>query len=154
MNIRKAVEFYNQCSRHDWTFEYSDDHGVYNRGSEQQRKLYQAIGTDKNLQAIYDDWKNYSFKGGKHPVLFAIVNDVDKPCWDLVAMRVAGGLRYINKDWPDMDTDRCTNLNEFGIHWELNEFGLQFAQVEPSTAEYAHGGRRDWQDTEKFEHVA
>lgn len=67
----KLTEFYDMLEKHDWTYEYSDDHSVYMRGSSAERKLMGIIKDNGGIfLQLYDDFKAYAFGMGevKKPV--------------------------------------------------------------------------------------
>lgn len=57
-------EYYDQLSRHDWTFQYSDDHSVWRRGSSEESRLIR-IYTDNGpaFKELFDGFKNHVFNG-------------------------------------------------------------------------------------------
>lgn len=152
MNI---VEFYYKCAHHDWTYEYSDCHSVFMNGSNAKAELLGLCKGNPDFQQVFDDWADYSLRGGRHPILFGIVNDVDKPCERLLAIRVAGGLRYVDpelrKHYGVMGIDRATGVEKFGIRIVLGDDGVKFEKVGMSSARYADGEIRQWQGSKKFE---
>ena len=60
-------EFFERCFRHDWFYMMSDDHRVYTRGIEAERKLENTIaaaGENRELfTSIYKAWHDYFFNG-------------------------------------------------------------------------------------------
>jgi hypothetical protein len=60
-------EFDSLLSRHDWHYDYSDDHRVWSRGSESNIKIMSAMRLSENHKALYDAWvwsifENYEAK--------------------------------------------------------------------------------------------
>jgi hypothetical protein len=55
-------EFTELCRRHDWTFEYSDSHSVWERGMHRRRVLLNAIANaetpeqKEKLSSIYNQY--------------------------------------------------------------------------------------------------
>lgn len=57
-------EYYEALKAHDWFFEWSDDHGVYTRGREENKRL-EAIAKEKGggYQALWDGFIAHHFSG-------------------------------------------------------------------------------------------
>lgn len=57
-------EFYNKCERHDWFYEYSDSHEVWERGEAAANAL--KITATQHGQAyveLLDAWDDYIYSG-------------------------------------------------------------------------------------------
>lgn len=52
-------EYFALCARHDWFYDYSDDHSVYCRGRDMESNLVGLAANDQELQGIYSAWVNY-----------------------------------------------------------------------------------------------
>ena len=85
-------EFFALCQRHDWTYQYSDDHSVWRRGSDAAAKLRSEAEGDPVKTAMLHDYSAYAlFHGdGERPtkpnVLDYIVADarkIGREIWDL-----------------------------------------------------------------------
>ena len=63
MNDEELKQYWHRLERHDWFYEYSDDHSVWKRGSDYERELMYDARKDKRaeslfeLSCIYDAWK-------------------------------------------------------------------------------------------------
>lgn len=66
----KISEFYDKLEQHDWTYEYSDDHSVWMRGSAAERALLQIVKDNGGtFLQLYNDFKAYAFGSNvKKPV--------------------------------------------------------------------------------------
>lgn len=51
-----AAEFYDLCDQHDWTYNFSDDHGVWQRGEAERRRLVALAAENPDFQVILDAW--------------------------------------------------------------------------------------------------
>jgi hypothetical protein len=49
-----------------------------------------------------------------------------------------------------MESDRATDIKNFGFEFEENDDSFFFRQTEPSTAKYADGVKREWQGKPEF----
>ena len=67
MDDNELKEYYQQLTRHDWFYEYSDDHSVWQRGSDKERQLMRDARKDKRAETLFEAYRNYMFKGGDKP---------------------------------------------------------------------------------------
>ena len=67
MDVNELKEYYQQLAFHDWFYEYSDDHSVWQRGSDKERQLMNDARKDKRAEALFEAYRNYMFKGGDKP---------------------------------------------------------------------------------------
>lgn len=56
-------EFWDLCSRHDWTYEYSDDYSKWERGRSQRARLTALAEAHEELRPIFAAWRAYIFAG-------------------------------------------------------------------------------------------
>jgi hypothetical protein len=56
-------EFDRACATHDWTYNYSDDHGMWKLGEQQAQVLQWAMQEDNRLVQLYRLWSAYQFSG-------------------------------------------------------------------------------------------
>src|SRR3954467_12099314 len=56
-------EFFQACQRHDWTYEYSDDHSVWERGRRSKAALESGASEDPVKATILHDFRAYVFSG-------------------------------------------------------------------------------------------
>ncbi len=54
-------EYWDMLNRHDWTYEYSDDHQVWRRGDGNRKKLERIANTSPEHLALYTNMKKYHF---------------------------------------------------------------------------------------------
>lgn len=54
-------EYFKDLEIHDWYFAYSDDFGVYSRGKENVKKLYNAALHNDILMNMFNDYSKYMF---------------------------------------------------------------------------------------------
>lgn len=65
--IQLLHDFKEACRTHDWTYNYSDDHRAWKKGSEQSaniNSLFKQLkehGLDKEAQKIYDEHRPEGF---------------------------------------------------------------------------------------------
>lgn len=62
-------KLYELLLSHDWTYVFSDDIHVFDRGSREHKELVSLIGSDNTFQSLYDLFVNWKFHGGKKPEL-------------------------------------------------------------------------------------
>ena len=67
MDDNELKEYYRQLTFHDWFYEYSDDHSVWQRGSDKERQLMSDARKDKRAEQLFEAYRNYMFKGGDKP---------------------------------------------------------------------------------------
>lgn len=58
-------EFHQLCSRHDWNYQYSDDHSVWKRSQGIAATLSQAASADPACALLLKSWR--LFRNGKGP---------------------------------------------------------------------------------------
>ena len=54
MDENELKEYYQQLVFHDWFYEYSDDHSVWQRGSDKERQLMSDARKDKRAEALFE----------------------------------------------------------------------------------------------------
>ena len=54
---------YDACERHDWLYDFSDDHRVWCSGEHAKAKLLEAAAETPENQAVYDAWRAYMSSG-------------------------------------------------------------------------------------------
>lgn len=52
-------EFFDKVNRHDWFYEYSDDHRVWREGSNSFDTIRNAMKENAEFRAIYDEFTAY-----------------------------------------------------------------------------------------------
>jgi hypothetical protein len=62
-NTPTPSEFFDQCERHDWYCDFSDDHRVWQNGVTSLGKLKLTAGKSTKLQEIYDAWEKHIWSG-------------------------------------------------------------------------------------------
>ncbi len=53
-------QYFDECASHDWSYNYSDDYGVWKRGSEKQAYLFSISKEDEKYKEIFDSWSKYA----------------------------------------------------------------------------------------------
>lgn len=53
-----ATEFLDLLKSHDWTYFYSDDSRVFNRGLQKDQLIQVTMQGRKDLQQLYDDFRS------------------------------------------------------------------------------------------------
>ena len=59
MNIQ---EYYDLLDRHDWYYDFSDDHGVWNAGRINADKLA-SLATSQEKKQLLNDFHSHKFSG-------------------------------------------------------------------------------------------
>ena len=67
MTEEELSEFYKRLGWHDWFYEYSDDHSVWSRGKDAERKLMTDARKDKRAEVLFESYRSYIFKGSEKP---------------------------------------------------------------------------------------
>jgi hypothetical protein len=57
------VEYYEALQKHDWYYEYSDDHSVWANGSENYHKLFRDSTKSKQHEELWDSYQRYVLCG-------------------------------------------------------------------------------------------
>ena len=52
-------EYMTMLQNHDWFYDYSDDHRVWQDGVNERQKLRDAFSLDKRFKKMYNDWYDY-----------------------------------------------------------------------------------------------
>jgi hypothetical protein len=71
------ADYFAACAAHDWWFEMSDDHSVWQRGRAQQIELSNARKGNPLLTSVWDAWFEYKFNRGPAPELSAFDTSAD-----------------------------------------------------------------------------
>ena len=66
--IPSPTEFYDACLKHDWYFEYSDDHSKWTAGNEVHRSLAELARLTPDLADIWREFHVWHFRKGRRPV--------------------------------------------------------------------------------------
>lgn len=53
------AEFYDLCSKHDWTYQFSDDYSVWERGHSNAKKIQSIAAESRELTEILQSWLDY-----------------------------------------------------------------------------------------------
>lgn len=56
------VEFWGKLVRHDWYYEYSDDHGAWQRGQASKKALQAQCQENELFSRMYVDYSDWIFK--------------------------------------------------------------------------------------------
>lgn len=57
-----ASEFFKLLEKHDWYYQYSDDHRAWEKGNEESRRLQAIIQEDSMMTRMYLAYSDYMFK--------------------------------------------------------------------------------------------
>lgn len=64
-------DFYKMLESHDWTYQYSDDHRYWKKGSDEARQIDHVLemqGSDKNeYRELYNAYADYIWREGPKP---------------------------------------------------------------------------------------
>ena len=52
-------EYFVLCARHDWFYDYSDDHSVWRRGNDMQKIIREVSREMPDYEPIYKAWVSY-----------------------------------------------------------------------------------------------
>ena len=66
MNIE---QFFNECLRHDWFYDYSDDHRVWTAGNENKNRLYNLADGNDVKENIMSEFRAYTLGKRERPTL-------------------------------------------------------------------------------------
>ena len=58
------TEFYDLLKRHDWSFQYSDDHRYWQKGSDQLEQIQYIMKQnedDLRYRSLYDQYRAWAF---------------------------------------------------------------------------------------------
>lgn len=61
--LEQLQNFYDLCSKHDWYYDYSDDHRVWSRGNSEYDKLKTVGALHPKYQEMFVAWSKYVFSG-------------------------------------------------------------------------------------------
>jgi hypothetical protein len=61
--VTSPAAFWDELNRADWYYNYSDDHRVWQSGSDAFAKLEAKAKKSPELQALYDGFKAHHFSG-------------------------------------------------------------------------------------------
>ena len=75
----KLSEYYDQLERHDWFYEYSDDHSVWTRGNQSLAKLQMAAAESPAHQELYTKYRNHKFSGMINASDRKVIEPTEKP---------------------------------------------------------------------------
>ena len=75
MNIE---QYFAECSRMDWFYDYSDDHRVWTAGNERDRELGRIANGSPILEKIYRDFR-YRYTRGEieRPQLIDYIEEIN-----------------------------------------------------------------------------
>jgi hypothetical protein len=66
MNIE---QFFNEASRHDWFYDYSDDHRVWTAGNEYKNNLYRLAEGNTVKEKIITEFRQWTLGKRERPTL-------------------------------------------------------------------------------------
>ena len=72
MNIE---QFFNEASRHDWFYEYSDDHRVWTEGVNNQKRLYDLAEGNETKMQIMSAFRSFVRGNRERPTLDEFIGD-------------------------------------------------------------------------------
>ena len=58
----EASEFFSLLEKHDWFYQYSDDHRAWEKGSTESKRLQAIIQEDPLFTRMYLAYSDYMFK--------------------------------------------------------------------------------------------
>jgi len=58
----EASEFFSLLEKHDWFYQYSDDHRAWERGSTESKRLQSIIQENDMFTRMYLTYSDYMFK--------------------------------------------------------------------------------------------
>lgn len=56
-------EYYDELEKHDWFYDYSDDHSVWRRGQAARNKLSSIASQSPEHKALWDGFNKHVFSG-------------------------------------------------------------------------------------------
>ena len=72
MNIE---QFFNEASRHDWFYDYSDDHRVWTAGNENKNRLYELAKDNTTKEKIMSEFRAYTLGQRERPTLDEFIDN-------------------------------------------------------------------------------
>ena len=60
-------EYFDLCAKHDWFYDYSDDHSKWRAGNTEYQRLYNWKKENTVFQAIFTAWAHHVFNKGEKP---------------------------------------------------------------------------------------
>lgn len=67
VTVPSLADFHEQCRRHDWFYEYSDDHSVFERGLGERNALRDIARQSAPHDQLYRQWVDHVFQGAAKP---------------------------------------------------------------------------------------
>ena len=67
MNDEELKQYWHRLERHDWFYEYSDDHSVWKRGSDYERELMYDARKGKRAESLFEAYRAYMMRGKEKP---------------------------------------------------------------------------------------
>lgn len=65
-----ADEYFSLLNAHDWTYSYSDDHSIWRRGENNDKKLRMLHHNNKEFKELYTKFHDfYVYNKGERPTL-------------------------------------------------------------------------------------
>ena len=63
------VEYFKELQRHDWYYEYSDDHKVWEKGRNNSKRIQAAAQESEVMLRMYKDYADYVFNKMPKPTI-------------------------------------------------------------------------------------
>jgi len=115
-------EYFSKLEHHDWSYNYSDDHSVWERGREAQGQLEHLSRLSDQHKFYWDKWLAYGPNhDGKHPLLYLCDNARHMVCkpYSLENLHCMASELNIKRAWfhkakfphYDMPKKRIAELN-------------------------------------------
>lgn len=57
-------DFYDMLEKHDWYYEFSDDHRAWKKGRLEYQKIKAIAAISPEYRQLHEDWTKHMFTGG------------------------------------------------------------------------------------------
>lgn len=78
ISIDQLDQFLFKLDRHDWTYNYSDDHSVWRKGVANERLILEEAKAHPALQELVDAYNRFYFKHQNHDLLKSDIEIIRK----------------------------------------------------------------------------
>lgn len=66
---QNVIDYFELLARHDWYYEFSDDHRYWSSGNASWRKIVLMAQQERLFDRMKNDFVNWKFKKGPEPKL-------------------------------------------------------------------------------------
>lgn len=62
-------EYFNLLAQHDWHYDYSDNHRIWEKGFIERKKLVRLTEESRDHKELYDIWYAHKYHDKEPPIL-------------------------------------------------------------------------------------